>query len=112
PQPPTIVPDLATLSEAAAELWIRVSTTAVAERGRFSVALTGGSTPHILYELLATPRWSDRLDWASCHVFWGDERMVPPDHPDSNFLLAQRTLLSRVPIPSSQIHRIRTEEGD
>jgi 6-phosphogluconolactonase len=66
----------------------------------------------VLYELLASPAWSSRLDWANSHVFWGDERMVPADNPDSNFLLAQRTLLARVPIPAGQIHRIRTEDGD
>jgi 6-phosphogluconolactonase len=114
PPPPAITsyPDLAALSEGAAELWVQCASAAVAERGRFNVALTGGSTPHILYELLATASWSDRLDWASCHVFWGDERMVPADDPNSNFLLAQSTLLSHVAVPPAQIHRIRTEAGN
>lgn len=102
---------LEALSEAAAEFWIRCAAEASTRRGRFTIALTGGSTPARLYELLAAVPWTARVDWGRCHVFWGDERMVPMDHPESNFLLAQSTLLAHIPIPAEHIHRIRTESG-
>jgi 6-phosphogluconolactonase len=105
-------PDLATLSEAAAAFCAACAASAVTARGRFAIALTGGSSPRRLYELLAAPPWRTHVDWASWHVFWGDDRMVPPDHPDSNFRLAHETLLAHVPIPEAQIHRIPTEVGD
>jgi 6-phosphogluconolactonase len=105
-------PDLAALSEAAAGFWVQCAADAISRRGRFAIALTGGSTPRRLYELLAAAPWNARIDWAGCHAFWGDERMVPPDDSHSNFLLAQSTLLAHVPIPSRQIHRAPTEAGD
>ena len=79
------------------------------QRGRFTVALSGGSTPRRLYELLATPAYAEKTSWERWHVFWGDERCVPPDHPDSNYRMAREALLDRVPIPPSQIHRIKGE---
>lgn len=101
-----IYPDVEALSAAAANFWAACSAESIRERGRFTVALSGGSTPRRLYELLATPQWRDRIDWAHCHVFWGDERMVPHTHPDSNFLPAQTALLANVPISETQIHPI------
>src|SRR5207248_7872337 len=79
--------------------------------GGAALALTGGSTPDVLYQLLADPDrpWRARIDWLRLHVFWGDEREVPPDHPESNFGLANRLLLSHVPVPEAQIHRMRGE---
>lgn len=87
---------------------------AVAARGTAVICLTGGRTPERLYQALADERepWRARIDWTRVHVFWGDERHVPPDHPDSNFGMAYRTLLSRVPIPPPQIHRIEGELAD
>ena len=87
---------------------------AVAARERAVLCLTGGRTPERLYDILADERepWRERIDWSRVHVFWGDERHVPPDHPDSNFGLAHKTLLSRVPIPPAQIHRIEGELPD
>ena len=82
---------------------------AVRERGRFTLVLSGGLTPRALYELLATSEYSRRMEWRFWHVFWGDERMVPPDHSDSNFLVAKESLLDYVQIPESQVHRIRGE---
>jgi 6-phosphogluconolactonase len=74
------------------------------------VVLSGGSTPLGLYSLLATsPALRTQVPWSSTHVFWGDERHVPPDHPDSNFRGADAALLSQVPIPASNVHRIRAE---
>lgn len=78
-------------------------------RAFFSLALAGGSTPRGLYERLATPEVASQLPWDCMHVFWGDERHVPPDHPESNYRMAYEALLSKVPVPSHQIHRIRGE---
>jgi 6-phosphogluconolactonase len=77
--------------------------------GRFSVALSGGSTPKALHNLLAAPPYRDRVDWSKVHFYWGDERTVPPDSPESNFRMARETLLDKVPIREEQIHRIRAE---
>lgn len=73
-----------------------------------SVALAGGSTPRALYRLLATPAYAARLPWPRIHWFWGDERFVPPDHPDSNYRMALEAMLSHVPAPPSNIHPIPT----
>ena len=94
------------LAEAAARDFASKAEAAIAERGSFTVALAGGSTPKATYEILARD-YADGLDWSRVHVFFGDERTVPPDHEDSNYLMAQRTLLSRVPVGS--IHRMRGE---
>ncbi|RMH36925.1 MAG: 6-phosphogluconolactonase [Nitrospirae bacterium] len=76
---------------------------------RICLALAGGSTPRVLYERLASADVADRLPWRHMHFFWGDERHVPPDHPESNYRLAYEALLSKVPVPASQIHRIHSE---
>jgi 6-phosphogluconolactonase len=107
----TITGDEAQLAATAA---LRITTlldAAIAARGAGVLCLTGGTTPARLYALLADDRepWRRRIDWPRIHVFWGDERHVPPDHPDSNFGMAHRTLLSRVPIPAAHIHRMRGE---
>lgn len=81
-------------------------TAAVAERGVAGMALAGGGTPLALYRLLAEV---EELDWGAIHVFWGDERLVPPDDPGSNYHAAYEALLSRVPIPEANVHRVRTE---
>jgi len=102
--------DLAALAEAAAGEFARVASEAVSTRGRFSVALSGGSTPRALFELLASDAWTARLPWGEIHVFWADERCVPPDHADSNFGMARDFLLSRVPLCGEKVHRMRGEE--
>jgi 6-phosphogluconolactonase len=99
------------LSHAAAELFVELGKAAVASQGRFAVALSGGSTPRRFYELLGSSAYRDRVDWHQVHVFWADERCVPPDHRESNFKLIHDTLLSAVPLPEINIHRIRGEEG-
>ena len=101
---------LAALADAAAERFIAAATTAVAARGRFTVALSGGSTPKALYTRLASPGCASRIDWARVHVFWGDERCVPPDHASSNFRMAREALLDHVPLPAAQVHRMRGED--
>jgi 6-phosphogluconolactonase len=97
------------LFRAGAELFVEAMCSAVEQRKRFSVALSGGSTPKGLYELLARPPFGGSLPWKDAHVFWGDERCVPPDHPDSNYRMAREALLSKVPIPEKQVHRFRGE---
>jgi 6-phosphogluconolactonase len=76
--------------------------------------LSGGSTPRALYRLLADPAapYRDRLAWQDLHFFWGDERHVPPDHPDSNFRMAREAMLDHVPVPAAHVHRIAAEEPD
>jgi 6-phosphogluconolactonase len=100
------------LMQAAAEEVVRRAEEAVREHGRFAWALSGGSTPRDLYRLLASPPHRDRIPWSAVHVFWGDERHVPPDHPDSNFRMAREALLDAVPLPAANVHRIRAEEPD
>ncbi len=75
----------------------------------FAVCLSGGSTPRRLYERLATPVIASRFPWGRAHWFWGDERFVPHDHPDSNYRMANKALLSRVPVPGENIHPMPTE---
>lgn len=104
-----VCPDAAALADAAAELWVSRAAAAIAARGRFAVALSGGATPRATYVLLATAAWADRVDWPYVHVFWGDERCVPPDHPESNYRLAREALLDHVPLRATNVHRIRTE---
>lgn len=98
-----------TLMRAAANDVIRLAGEAVATRGRFLLALSGGSTPRRLYELLAQTAYAARTDWSRVHVFWGDERCVPPDDPRSNYRMAREALLDRVPIPATNVHRILGE---
>jgi len=110
----TVLTDQEALAEAAAERVTSLVQAAIAARRRAPVCLSGGQTPRRLYELLADSSrpWRSRIDWTRVHVFWGDERQVPPDAAGSNFAMAQRVLLARVPIPADQVHRIRGELSD
>src|SRR5919107_1010752 len=94
------------VARAAAETFARLSREAVESRGAFSVALSGGTTPRRVYELLAGEGLRERVPWPSVHVFFGDERTVPPDHAESNYRMANEALLSRVPLPPENVHRI------
>lgn len=78
----------------------------------FRVALAGGSTPAQLYSLLATPTFRDTIMWPEVHLFFGDERCAPPDSPESNYRMAEETLLSRIPLPDFNIHRMKGEDAD
>lgn len=90
----------------AVEHWIHSAERAIQQRGRFAVALSGGSTPKAIYEaLLKAP-----LDWSKVWLFWSDERAVPPDHPDSNYRMAMESGLGKLPIPPSQIFRMIAEK--
>ena len=95
-----------------AEEFCRVASEATSAHGRFDVALSGGSTPQRLFELLASDSFRDRVEWPKVNVFWGDERLVPKDHSDSNYRMAFDALLSQVAIPESNVHRMRTELGE
>jgi 6-phosphogluconolactonase len=99
-----IYSDHESLSSGAAGLFVLQAEQARKARGRFTVVLSGGQTPHRTYELLAGPPFRDQVAWSQTHVFWGDERCVPLDDPRSNAGTARRILLERVPIPSGQIH--------
>ncbi len=91
-----VCPDSAEVALAAARRFVDWAWQAIARDGRFNVALSGGSTPQEMYRLLATQEFRTQVDWPRVHVFWGDERAVPPDHPDSNYGMARRELLLRV----------------
>lgn len=105
-----VFPDRKQLIEAAAEQITRLASEAIGANGRFTIALSGGSTPRPLYALLATGGYASRIDWPHVHIFWGDERCVPPTDPQSNYRMAREALLDAVPIPRSHIHRIRGED--
>ncbi len=108
-----VVESRAALYRAAASEFFLQAIAAVDARGRFMVALSGGSTPRGMYALLATdPTWRAQLPWDRIHFFWGDERHVPPDDPESNFRMADETLLSVAPVPAANIHRIYGEAGN
>jgi len=108
----TVCPDPTALAETAANLIVDSATEAVRDRGRFMLCLAGGATPRATYERLALPALAERVRWDRTWAFFGDERVVPPDHAESNYRMALETLLSRVPIPPAQILRMRGEDAD
>src|SRR5881409_3587977 len=105
----TVVPDPDALADAAARLIAEAAADAIEARGRFMWALAGGETPRATYARLALPPFRERVDWRRVWVFFGDERCVPPDHPDSNYRMAHEAMLSKLPIPEPNIHRMRGE---
>lgn len=101
--------DQNSLMQAAAAYATECYNAAISDHGYFAVALSGGSTPRALFELLAVPENAQHIGWSKVHVFWGDERTVPPDHPDSNYRMAKEALLDFVALPASNVHRISGE---
>lgn len=99
------------LFEAAAEEVLQAAKGAVEQRGRFTIALSGGSTPKSLFNLLATNARTV-LPWDRTFFFWGDERHVPPTDPDSNYRMAEETMLSKIPVAAGNVFRIPTENPD
>ncbi len=97
------------LARAAAELFVTLSQEAIRRHGHFSVALAGGSTPRAAYQYLATIEFAQQVNWERVHVFWSDERCVPPDSEESNFRMAYEALLKFVAIPPENIHRVHGE---
>lgn len=104
-----VKPNVDELLFEAAERIIAVAETAIGDKGIFSIALSGGHTPEGLYKLLASKLLLPRIDWKRVHVYFGDERCVPPDSDQSNFRMADQAMLSKLPIPGEQIHRMRGE---
>ncbi len=99
------------LAQAAADLFVRLSREDPT-REQFTVALSGGSTPRKFHALLAASPQVEQVDWSKVEFYWGDERFVPPDHPDSNYRMARETLLQALPIRPDQVHPVPTETGD
>lgn len=108
-RPFAVLPDRASLMRAAADRIVILAEGAIRERGRFAWALAGGNTPRALYSLLASPEYVGRIDWSRVHFFWGDERCVPPSHPESNYHMANETLLGVVQPPAEHVHRMQAE---
>ncbi len=104
-----VFPDLEALSYAAAAFFTEASRPAIQSTGRFAVAISGGTTPRRLYELLGSDRYARAIDWHHVHIFWADERCVPPEDSQSNFKLASDTFLGKVALPGKNLHRIRGE---
>jgi 6-phosphogluconolactonase len=104
-----VVPDPAALADTAARYIVETSQQAIDARGVFSLALSGGSTPRDLHRRLASPPLAQQIDWSRVQIFFGDERCVPPEDPQSNYRMAQETLLSLVPVPAVNVHRMRGE---
>ena len=108
-----ILSDGAAIAKRAAQQFVQSANSAVKDKGSFTVSLAGGSTPKALYGLLANdPALRAQLPWNKTHVFFGDERHVPPDHPDSNFRMATEAMLSKAPLKPEQVHRIKGEYPD
>ena len=106
-----VVSNLEELERAGAGEVARLARKAGPKRS-FALALSGGRTPRGLYTRLTGDPYRALVPWASLHLFWGDERHVPPDHPDSNYRMVQETLLARAPVPPGNVHRIPAENPD
>ena len=100
------------LAWAAAMRFASLAEQAIRERGRFVVVLSGGSTPKAMFSILAEKPFADALPWQAIYFFWGDERCVPPDHADSNYRMANETLLGKMAVPRENIFRIQAEDED
>jgi 6-phosphogluconolactonase len=107
-----VYPDKETLSQAAADYVVRVAQEAIVTRGRFTIALSGGTTPKALYGLLGGTPYREQIDWTLVEMFWSDERCVSPDDPESNYGMAHEQLLSKIQIPAIQVHRMPADQPD
>jgi 6-phosphogluconolactonase len=104
-----VLPDVTIVAREAANRIVELAREQIERNDEFSIVLSGGLTPKALYELLASDEYRDQIRWNKVQVFFGDERCVPPDHPDSNYRMAWVSLLSEVPIPGDNIYRMRGE---
>jgi 6-phosphogluconolactonase len=107
----SVYPDKEGLISGVADFIADLASRAIAGRGRFTLALSGGNTPQPVYARLSTLGYRGRIDWSKVQIFFGDERCVPPDDPRSNYLMVRTTMLDQVPLPAANIHRIRGEEA-
>jgi len=105
-----VLADADDLAPATAERFVTLAAGAIASHGWFAAALSGGSTPRATYARLAGHDFASRVSWPQTHLFWGDERCVPPDDAESNYRMAREALLDRVPIPAANVHRMRGED--
>jgi 6-phosphogluconolactonase len=103
--------DVVDLAGKAAREFVHLAKSSVEASGRFVVALSGGETPKSLYASLASGEFRSEISWSRLHFFWGDERPVPPDDPDSNYRMAFEALLSKAPVPEKNIHRVPAEQA-
>jgi len=103
--------DADALARRTAQYFVEMTAEAVDARGQARIAISGGSTPKSVFELLADPHqsWRGAMPWDRLSLYWVDERTVPPDHPDSNYRMAREAMLSHVPLPAEQIHRMEGE---
>jgi 6-phosphogluconolactonase len=97
------------VAHAAADAFVAIVAGVLADRATVRVALAGGSTPKAMYRLLASPAYRERVEWPRVEIYFGDERCVPPDHPDSNYRMAREALLDHVPLGADRVHRIAGE---
>jgi 6-phosphogluconolactonase len=105
-----VYPNPVEVARGAARLFVDYAWQAIAKDSQFFVALSGGITPQLLFGFLASDEFRGQVDWGKVHVFWGDERAVSPTHPNSNYGMARRELLVRVPIPEGNVHRMEAEK--
>lgn len=107
-----IFPDVAAIAQHAANIFVNAAKQAVKERGVFRVAMAGGSTPKTLYALLVSEPFRSQLSFDKMKLFFGDDRHVPPDHPDSNYRMVSENFVSKTPIRPEQVFRMKTELQD
>jgi 6-phosphogluconolactonase len=108
----TVLPDPSAVAVATADRLVASAVAAIEERGTFRVALSGGGTPKEVYPLILAPGRRDAVDWSRVEFFWGDERSVPPDHPESNFGVAYGMLISQLDVRPDHVHRMPAEAED
>jgi 6-phosphogluconolactonase len=107
-----VFPDVHAIAKRAGENIVEAAAAAVKQHGRFTISLAGGSTPKTLYALLASDAFRSQIPWDKTYLFFGDERHVPPDHPDSNFRMASESLISKLSLKPEQVNRIKGEYED
>ena len=105
-----VYPDPSEVARGAARLFVDYAWQSIAKNGQFMVALSGGNTPRQMFDLLASDEFRGQVDWAKVHFFWSDERAVPPTNAESNYGMARRELLIRVPVPEGNVHRMEAEK--
>jgi len=105
----TVFPDKEAFYDAAVDLFINQAQESIEKQDRFTAALSGGGTPEPVYAALGAEQNRERVNWLKVHLFWGDERHVPPTDPDSNYRMVKEALLDKVPIPDENVHRVPAE---